>query len=268
VHKPFKEPLAWVRFLGLPGDSAELVDTDIATTAQADRLIRVTGEAIAPYLLHIEFQASPEVGKIDDAHYYHLTAKRKYKLRVKTVFVLLRNEADHPAFSGWHEDDDTIFKYRVIRIWEHAPDVFLNGPISMLPLAVIARADREQMPEIIARARKRIGEADASVDESTLWLEMMLLLGLKYESTFINALLKGVRNMKESSTYQTILEEGKAEGKEEMLELLLQQRFSTLPTDITTRLDNLTADQMNDLAIALLSLTSLTDLERWLAEHA
>jgi predicted transposase YdaD len=62
--------------------------------------------------------------------------------------------------------------------------------------------------------------------------------------------------------------EGKAEGKEEIIEILLKQRFSTLPAGITARLDGLTTDQMNELAAALLSFSSLADLEKWLGTHS
>jgi predicted transposase YdaD len=38
-------------------------------------------------------------------------------------------------------------------------------------------------------------------------------MGLRYEQALIQSLLRGVVNMKESVTYQAILEEGMAEGK-------------------------------------------------------
>lgn len=58
---------------------------------------------------------------------------------------------------------------------------------------------------------------------------------------------------------------GEIEGKEELLTLLLQTRFSTLPQALTEKLDKLTSKQMNDLAIALLDFKSLDDLAAWLA---
>jgi len=61
--------------------------------------------------------------------------------------------------------------------------------------------------------------------------------------------------------------EGLHQGKEELLALLLQQRFSTLPAAITENLDRLTSEQMNELGVAMLSFTSLSELEEWLARH-
>ena len=50
------DPTAWLHFLGLPGEQAELMDADLATViAEADRILRVTNP---DYLAHIELQAS------------------------------------------------------------------------------------------------------------------------------------------------------------------------------------------------------------------
>ena len=60
-------------------------------------------------------------------------------------------------------------------------------------------------------------------------------------------------------------QEGRQEGKEELLSLLIEKRFSTMPDHITKSLDALSSEQMNDLAKALFSFTSLSELEDWLA---
>ena len=79
-------------------------------------------------------------------------------------------------------------------------------------------------------------------------------------------------DLRESSTYQEILREGKAEGKiegkEEVVSLLLSRRFSTLPAEITHRLDRLTSSQFDELVLALFDFNSLTDLENWLSDQS
>lgn len=61
-------------------------------------------------------------------------------------------------------------------------------------------------------------------------------------------------------------EKGWKEGKEEILSIQLQQRFSTLPEHITTRLDALTSDQLNELGKAIFTFNSLDDFEIWLSD--
>ena len=60
---------------------------------------------------------------------------------------------------------------------------------------------------------------------------------------------------------------GRLEGKEELLSVILEQRFSTLPDKITRQLDLLTSEQLNELGKALFSFTSLADLESWMLRH-
>jgi flagellar biosynthesis/type III secretory pathway protein FliH len=57
-------------------------------------------------------------------------------------------------------------------------------------------------------------------------------------------------------------------GKEELLAMQLEQRFSTLPEDITARLDRLSSEQLNDLGLALYRFDRLADLEDWLARQS
>jgi predicted transposase YdaD len=59
-------------------------------------------------------------------------------------------------------------------------------------------------------------EDDATPSEAgTLRAATLLLLGLRYDTNEARQLLRGVRGMRESSTYQAILEEGRVEGRVE-----------------------------------------------------
>ena len=98
------DPLACLRFLGLPGKSARLLDSDLAISATADRLIEVKDPN---YLQHLEFQASYEAGMGGRVLYYNVAGRHKYDMPVRSMVVLLRPEADGPAMSvewwmnGW-----------------------------------------------------------------------------------------------------------------------------------------------------------------------
>jgi predicted transposase YdaD len=50
---------------------------------------------------------------------------------------------------------------------------------------------------------------------ATIWAAAYILLGLRYSPTLAAQLFRGVLSMKESSTYQAILEEGREEGRAE-----------------------------------------------------
>ena len=61
---------------------------------------------------------------------------------------------------------------------------------------------------------------------------------------------------------------GKHEGKEELVVLQINERFGSVPSQITERIDELTAEQLNALGVALLSFASVADVEIWLTEKA
>lgn len=58
----------------------------------------------------------------------------------------------------------------------------------------------------------RIDTEAPTEDIGMLWTTTFLLMGLKYEPELTQLLLKGVRAMKESSTYQALLAEGEERG--------------------------------------------------------
>jgi len=258
VSKPFDvatkqlvevDPLAWLRFLGLPGESAELIDADLSTVvAEADRILRVTNP---DYLAHFELQSSYKVDMSDRTLFYNVVAYYKYRLPVKSVLLLLRKEADGPAMSGRVAYGSLTFDYRVVRIWERSPEELLNAPLALLPLAPLSDVSVGGLPGVIQRMEERI-DAEARVEErGLLWTTTALLLGLKYDAALSNRLLKGVMGMKESSTYQFILEEGRVEGAlreaRRMVLLMGSKRFGEADAQTQAALDNITSQQQLEL---------------------
>ena len=61
--------------------------------------------------------------------------------------------------------------------------------------------------------------------------------------------------------------EGRLQGKEELLTLQLQRRFSTLPAETTQRLDKLTSEQFDELGLELWNFKTLAELDDWLARR-
>lgn len=276
------DPLAWVRFLGFPGISAKLVDSDFSLMAQADRLIEVTDPK---YILHLEMQASYDSEMAERTHFYHVAARRKFKLPVRSVVVLLRKEADGVAMSGHLSDDSFTFRFDVLRVWQIVPDRLLSGPISLLPLAAISQVTEQTVPGIIRIMRDRTEFEGAAIDTQAIWSATLILLGLNYPAEFAQALLAGVTNMKESSTYQSILaegierglergialgekrgiargeEHGKTEGERQLLILVGAKRFGEPDAEIRQALAAITSAQhLEALASRLLEAKSWREL--------
>jgi predicted transposase YdaD len=112
------------------------------------------------------------------------------------------------------EDEDSYlrFEFRVVPLWEQPVEAILSSGVGMLPLAPLCAVTQGALPGVIRQMEHRIEES-APTEAAALWTSTYVLMGLRYPRELAAQLLKGVRAMKESSTYQAILEEGEARGE-------------------------------------------------------
>ena len=190
---------------------------------------------------------------------------------VRTFVVLLRKSADSAELTGTlqrgfpGEPPYLVFRYGVVRVWQLPAETFLSGGLGILPLAPLSAVVEAELPDVIRRMEQRIS-AEATPDEAgTLWTATDVLMGLRYPRALVTQLLQGVHGMKESVTYQAIVEEGKIEGKvEARQEDLLQlgrRRFGMPNPAAETALRGIAdADRLARLIEALLDVSSWEEL--------
>ena len=65
---------------------------------------------------------------------------------------------------------------------------------------------------MIERLKEKLAPRRYRKTADPLWTAVDVLMGLRYDRVLIEQLLQGVRGMKESVTYQAIVEEGVAKG--------------------------------------------------------
>jgi predicted transposase YdaD len=196
-------------------------------------------------------------------------------LPVQSMAVLLRPAADGPVLSGllqqrlpdgllYHE-----FRYNVMRIWEQPVEEIMAGGLATLPLAPIARIPPDELPELLRRMEQRI-ESEATQNEAAeLWVSAYLLAGLLYPKDFTRPLFRGIRAMKESSSYQAILEEGREEGRSEgetkeaikILKKLGTRRFGSPDLSVLATIEAITdLERIESLSERLLDVSSWEEL--------
>ena len=211
------DPLGWVRWLGLSGDSAEVINADISTiSGDADKVIKV--HDVVPYLVHIEMQSGYNLYSPDHIHRTNSILDYRHKMVVQSAIFLLRPEADGTHMTGTlvrarpNQPPVVTFRYHVFRVWQIPAEQFLKGSVALLPFASIAEATTEELPAIIHEMEDRV-RSETSLDEAkSFWTAVYVLMGLKFERPLIEALLKGVIGMEDSITYQFIIEKGMAKG--------------------------------------------------------
>src|SRR5262249_33102802 len=147
---------------------------------------------------------------------YNTVLDDRHDMLVRSVAVILHPEADSPQLTGNFErrfpgeEPYAIWRYAVLRIWQLPVEPLLLGPTGLLPLAPVSRVTQRELPSVIRRVDERLRD---EVQARELWVATRILLGLRYPEEFVAKLLQGARNMKESSTYQAIVEEGVNEGR-------------------------------------------------------
>ena len=221
-----ESPAAWLRFAGANATAAELLedidilalDTDLATvTTSCDKIFRITFPL--PKLIHLEFESDGKnVPK--RVHRYHVLIDYKYDLPVQSVVFLLRKEADRPDITGvverFREDGSRYlyFEYDVIRIWQIPLEEILTGDIAILPLAPVSSVPKSQIKQVLRRMEERVREELSPEDQSLFWTNTFLVMGLRYDQDLSRKLLEGAIGMTNSTTYMSIIEEGKEIGRE------------------------------------------------------
>jgi predicted transposase YdaD len=239
--------------LGLPNGPLEVLDPESSTVqVAADKVFRLPHGA---GILHLEAQANWDGELPDRVVKYSIYLHDQYGGPVHSVVFLLRPEANATSITGVVTRTRIdgrpllIFHYDVIRVWELSADQLINGNIGTMALALLTDDAGGRLPELVQRFAERAeNEVPDQQLRDRLLTEGFILMGLRYDKPLIQSLFHGVQKMKESSTYQGILEEGvekglekgRGEGRVEGLRLslvtLLEQKFGSVPPSLEAQI--------------------------------
>jgi predicted transposase/invertase (TIGR01784 family) len=149
--------------------------------------------------------------------------------------------------------------------------VYLNelGDIEALPLGlaamVLTTKTKRVMPGAARGLVNRAQQAAINSEEKRAIIDVISTIVVhqftKLSRREVDEML-GIR-LEETRVYQ----EAREEGAIAMLSILLVQKFGDLPDYLTERLNSLTKEQSERLAIALKNLETIADLETWFAAN-
>jgi predicted transposase YdaD len=175
-------------------------------------------------VVDINFQSGPDEDLAARVLLYNALLHFRYRVPVHSVVVLLRPVADRQQFTGKlryvgrPRKGKMDFSYEIIRLWQWPVRRFLEGGLGTLPLAPLCRLPAaESLPSalapVIRRVVERLEQEAPPDDRAKLLTATYVLAGLRVTPEVAGRLFQGVRAMKESSTYQAILAEGRTEGR-------------------------------------------------------
>ena len=175
---------------------------------------------------------------------------------------------------------NTIHRYRVIRVWELNPSLFMDIP-GLLPLVPLTRSDRPE--SLLAQVAQKVDTIEEKAMQYNVSACIQLLAGIKFDKNLIRAYFREELLM-ESVIYQGLKEdierkakeegrlEGRAEGKlegrfEAKEEYRIQQvsfvvrqvkrYLGNLNPNLENLIKNLSLAQLQELGIALYELCDL-----------
>ena len=207
----------WVAFLaprlGLVPGPAEMLDTDLSITAQADKVFRLTDPPVA--LIHLELEANPHLGIPADLLRYNVLVGHGRTEPVYSVIVLLRPKANPSDLTGVYRRPNLEFRYAVVRIWQESIDTLLAGGPTMAPLAMLTNEADADLPAAFDRFESRLRQPDVDDKLADEVLgSTFVLCGLRYDQSRIEDLYRSLSmTLEDSTTYQLILQRGEAKGE-------------------------------------------------------
>ena len=226
------------------GDVAvDVVDSDVSALANVADKVLIVQDA-PPFVLHIEPQAYYDEELDDRMHLYAALLRRRHRMPVHTVLIALDRGALGRANRARVREKSPLghchldFRYELLRAWRLPPAQILAGGIGVLPLLPISNLHKRDTPDAVRQMAERIDRELPRAEAADLWTATFVLVGLKYDWAFATVLLRGAREiMKQSSTYQGIIEEGveigRAAAKQDDLILLGSKRIGRAP-DVET----------------------------------
>ena len=219
-----RDPPSWMTYCRLnAADTVQAISTDVSTVvAETDQVYRIGGRGA--HLVHIEMQSRRHSKLARRLWRYNALLDLKYNLRVRSIAVLLRPEADSRKLTGMLDlrlpdtDRVVVFYYRVVRAWEQPVEPLLTGSIATLPMAALAAVPVDDLPRVLERIDSRLMKEAPAPDAARIMMSALTLAGMRLSRDEIIALGKRLQTMnllKDSSFYQAILKEGMEKGRQE-----------------------------------------------------
>lgn len=263
-------PQDWVRFIS-PQTTAPVVvvDADLATvTAASDKILRV--DEPEPWFQHIELLSSHVSNYPEQLLWYNVLVRHKYGRKVRSCVILLRRGANTPQLTGEYleqfpgEPPHLLFRYQVLRLWQMPPELFLNGGLGVLPLAMLSSVSEPQLPSLVQRLEDLV-RAEASPEQAKIvGAAAILLSGMRWPMEFVEHLFQGVSFMnilEDSSVYHWILAKGEVKEARNILFRIGRKRFGPPSPTVTTTLEGIKdLNRLEELSERLLDVTSWDEL--------
>jgi predicted transposase YdaD len=252
--------------LGTPQTNVEILKTELSIEPiRADSLTFLKTQS---RILHLEFQtrwiSEPPINfRMLD---YWVRLYRLYRLPITQVVILLLPPGEDTEIETTFEFEQTRHQYRVVKIWEEDPSLFLADS-ALLPFATLTAQPTESL---LMQVASEVGKMEPEAQRQEMASYVQIMAGLRFDTTLVKRLFRE-DIMKESVIYQEIFETGEQQGEQRALQRektlilrLIVRKVGEVPQELRSSVELLSIDRLEALGEALLDFNSLQDLQNWL----
>jgi predicted transposase YdaD len=157
-----------------------------------------------------------------------------------------------------------------VRLWEQPVETLLTGGLGTLPLAPLGQLPQgttpeESLPPVIGRLVERMTAELPQAEAARLLTAAFVLAGMRLSRETAIQMFQGVRAMKDSTTYQYIVDEGVAIGRvqeaRDFLLLVGRDRFGEPDAATEVALQAITSlDRLHQLGRRLVTASGWQEL--------
>ncbi len=245
----------------------------------ADLVVKVRFRGQETYfLIHVENQAKMEPGFAKRMFLYFSRLIEKFDLPVYPVAILSYDTPNRPEPDRYEvvfpNKNVLQFSYTVIQLNRLSWRDFIKTPnpaaAALMTKMQIAPEDRVKVAAEITRMILTLKLDSEKAQLIFGFMENYLKLTASELKQYERELEEFPSEESEMKTHllTSIGREnharGRQEGKEGLIERLIERRFGAVEPQVTEQLDQLSSDQLDDLGVALFDFTASTDLENWL----
>jgi hypothetical protein len=256
-----------------PAGPVNLLNVDLSTVTTSADLVFGIGDPLQE-IVHIDCQASASADKHRDVLAYNALLHRQYAVPVHSIVVLLRPKARYPNLNGRvryrarPRRSKMDFGHDLVPLWKRPVEMVLAGDLGTTPLAPLCRLPRDLRPEeglpwVVQQLAERL-QREAPPDRARkLLTAAFVLTGLWVSSETALQLFRGVRTMRESTTYMYIVDEGRVDEARKLILRLGKKRFGPAKKAVQVRLAAITdlgrLEHLHDRVLEVSSWNELLD---------
>ena len=212
-------------------------------------------------ILHLEFEVDVEgdpplpLRMLD----YWVRLYRLYRMPITQTLILLKETTSAKRLKDRFRVEYTQHRYQIIRMWEQDPEPFLQNP-ALLPFASLCRSSAPE--KLLSKVAESLAKIESSAERGQITACTNILAGLRFDKNLVNQLFRE-EIMRESATYQDILQKGVQQGLQQGVQQGLQQgekqalrtsildaleaRFASVPPQVAPQLEGLAPQQLQML---------------------